>query len=309
MTVPSERSDRTSPDRENIRYGVRIPYTGSNRETRHVSRDTSSTGHRWYGVITDGVDNGRYKRERKVFTCTAAAAATIPGPGSICRVRLRSSRRSPKARRFAVQPPSPLMHSLLARGNAVLAYTLSVLVTLTFACFMSTIMVDYRTETEMKTLKIEVWVTADDARQKPYGPRWPFFFFFSARTYRSTASPRSSTTSVTSRSISTQISFFRSVSTRRCRLLAPPRVYIWSDMNRVQTAPGGFLFLIDVCHSGRLDNIIETFSPYVMLHDVHVWTSPIRLCCGEQVVLPNVRFFFLFIRTYVKNKTIWPNQM
>lgn len=48
------------------------------------------------------------------------------------------------------------MHSLLARGNAVLAYTLSVLVTLTFACFMSTIMVDYRTETEMKALKIEV---------------------------------------------------------------------------------------------------------------------------------------------------------
>ncbi|VVC45776.1 Signal peptidase complex subunit 3 [Cinara cedri] len=48
------------------------------------------------------------------------------------------------------------MHSLLARGNAVLAYTLSVLVTLTFACFLSTIMVDYRTATEMKTLKIEV---------------------------------------------------------------------------------------------------------------------------------------------------------
>lgn len=48
------------------------------------------------------------------------------------------------------------MHSLLSRGNSVLAYTLSVLVTLTFACFLSTIMVDYRTETAMKTLKIEV---------------------------------------------------------------------------------------------------------------------------------------------------------
>lgn len=48
------------------------------------------------------------------------------------------------------------MHSLLSRGNSVLAYTLSVLVTLTFACFLSTIMVDYRTETAIKTLKIEV---------------------------------------------------------------------------------------------------------------------------------------------------------
>ncbi|KAL5240375.1 hypothetical protein ACI65C_007785 [Semiaphis heraclei] len=48
------------------------------------------------------------------------------------------------------------MHSLLSRGNSVLAYTLSVLVTLTFACFLSTILVDYRTGTEMKTLKIEV---------------------------------------------------------------------------------------------------------------------------------------------------------
>ncbi|XP_050545858.1 signal peptidase complex subunit 3 [Daktulosphaira vitifoliae] len=48
------------------------------------------------------------------------------------------------------------MHSLLSRGNAVLAYTLSVLVTLTFACFLSTIMIDYRKEATLKTLKVEV---------------------------------------------------------------------------------------------------------------------------------------------------------
>ncbi|CAI6374644.1 unnamed protein product [Macrosiphum euphorbiae] len=48
------------------------------------------------------------------------------------------------------------MHSLLSRGNSMLAYTLIVLVTLVFACFLSTISVDYRTGTEIQALKIEV---------------------------------------------------------------------------------------------------------------------------------------------------------
>lgn len=234
MTVPSERSDRTSPDRENIRYGVRIPYTGSNRETRHVSRDTSSTGHRWYGVITDGVDNGRYKREREVFTCTAAA--TIPGPGSICRVRLRSSRRSPKVRRFAVPSDAFAVGSGQRRAGVHAQRSRHPHVRL-FHVHDHGRLPDRNRDEDPQDRSVS------NGRRRPakaVRPSLTVFFFFSARTYRSTASPRSSTTSVTSRSISTQISFFRSVFTRRCRLLAPPRVYIWSDMNRVQTARGGF---------------------------------------------------------------------
>jgi signal peptidase complex subunit 3 len=48
------------------------------------------------------------------------------------------------------------MHSLLTRGNAILAYTLSVLAALTFCCFASTLLVDYKTEASMNTVKVVV---------------------------------------------------------------------------------------------------------------------------------------------------------
>nr|QBH72901.1 microsomal signal peptidase 23 kd subunit [Thermobia domestica] len=48
------------------------------------------------------------------------------------------------------------MHSILTRGNAILAYTLSVLAALTFFCFLSTLFVDYRTEASMNTVKVMV---------------------------------------------------------------------------------------------------------------------------------------------------------
>lgn len=37
------------------------------------------------------------------------------------------------------------MHTVLTRGNAIVAYTLSVLAFLTFCCFLSTVFLDYRT--------------------------------------------------------------------------------------------------------------------------------------------------------------------
>ncbi|KAF4523072.1 hypothetical protein B566_EDAN003084 [Ephemera danica] len=46
------------------------------------------------------------------------------------------------------------MHTVLTRGNAILAYTLSVLAGLTFCCFLSTLFVDYRTEAHMNTVKV-----------------------------------------------------------------------------------------------------------------------------------------------------------
>lgn len=48
------------------------------------------------------------------------------------------------------------MHSFLQRGNALLAYTLSVLACLTFACFISTVFLNYRTEADINTVKIVV---------------------------------------------------------------------------------------------------------------------------------------------------------
>ncbi|XP_069696841.1 signal peptidase complex subunit 3 [Periplaneta americana] len=48
------------------------------------------------------------------------------------------------------------MHSVLTRGNAILAYTLSVLAALTFCCFISTVFIDYRTKATMNTVKVVV---------------------------------------------------------------------------------------------------------------------------------------------------------
>ncbi|XP_071452502.1 signal peptidase complex subunit 3 [Hetaerina americana] len=48
------------------------------------------------------------------------------------------------------------MHSILTRGNAILAYTLTVLASLTFCCFISTVFIDYRTKTTMDTVKVLV---------------------------------------------------------------------------------------------------------------------------------------------------------
>ncbi|KAL3265251.1 hypothetical protein HHI36_009465 [Cryptolaemus montrouzieri] len=46
------------------------------------------------------------------------------------------------------------MHSFLQRGNALLAYTLSVLACLTFACFISTVFLNYRTDVDISTVRI-----------------------------------------------------------------------------------------------------------------------------------------------------------
>ncbi|XP_014256437.1 signal peptidase complex subunit 3 [Cimex lectularius] len=48
------------------------------------------------------------------------------------------------------------MHSFLSRGNAILAYTLSLLACLTFLCFLSTLFVDYRTGSSINTVKVVV---------------------------------------------------------------------------------------------------------------------------------------------------------
>lgn len=48
------------------------------------------------------------------------------------------------------------MHSVLTRGNAILAYSLSVLAFLTFACFLSTVFLDYRTDAKLGTHKVMV---------------------------------------------------------------------------------------------------------------------------------------------------------
>lgn len=50
------------------------------------------------------------------------------------------------------------MHSVLQRANGILAYALSVLACLTFACFISTVFLDYRTNAAMNTVKVVVWV-------------------------------------------------------------------------------------------------------------------------------------------------------
>lgn len=48
------------------------------------------------------------------------------------------------------------MHTVLTRGNAILAYSLSVLAFLTFCCFISTVFVDYRTNVKLNTVKVIV---------------------------------------------------------------------------------------------------------------------------------------------------------
>ncbi|XP_061399510.1 signal peptidase complex subunit 3 [Musca vetustissima] len=48
------------------------------------------------------------------------------------------------------------MHTVLTRGNATVAYTLSVLACLTFCCFVSTVFLDYRIQSNVKTGKILV---------------------------------------------------------------------------------------------------------------------------------------------------------
>ncbi|XP_031783876.1 signal peptidase complex subunit 3 [Nasonia vitripennis] len=48
------------------------------------------------------------------------------------------------------------MHTLLTRGNAILAYTLSVSACLTFCCFLSTVFINYKTDVSLNTIKIVV---------------------------------------------------------------------------------------------------------------------------------------------------------
>ncbi|XP_063708212.1 signal peptidase complex subunit 3 [Culicoides brevitarsis] len=48
------------------------------------------------------------------------------------------------------------MHTALTRGNAILAYSLSVLACLTFCCFVSTVFLDYRTNVKINTVKVLV---------------------------------------------------------------------------------------------------------------------------------------------------------
>lgn len=48
------------------------------------------------------------------------------------------------------------MHSVLTRGNAILAYSLSVLAALTFVCFLSTVFLDYRTDVNIRSNRVLV---------------------------------------------------------------------------------------------------------------------------------------------------------
>lgn len=48
------------------------------------------------------------------------------------------------------------MHTVLTRGNATVAYTLSVLACLTFSCFLSTVFLDYRTDANINTVRVLV---------------------------------------------------------------------------------------------------------------------------------------------------------
>jgi len=48
------------------------------------------------------------------------------------------------------------MHTLLSRGNAIFAYSLSVLACLTFCCFLSTVFLDYRASVNINTVKVLV---------------------------------------------------------------------------------------------------------------------------------------------------------
>ncbi|KAL6435685.1 signal peptidase complex subunit 3 [Cataglyphis hispanica] len=53
------------------------------------------------------------------------------------------------------------MHTVLTRGNAILAYTLSVSACLTFCCFLSTVFIDYRANATLNTVKVVVKNVAD----------------------------------------------------------------------------------------------------------------------------------------------------
>ena len=48
------------------------------------------------------------------------------------------------------------MHTFLTRANALAAYTMSVLAGLTMVCFLSTFFLDYRTGSEINTVKVVV---------------------------------------------------------------------------------------------------------------------------------------------------------
>ncbi|KAF7993744.1 hypothetical protein HCN44_010339 [Aphidius gifuensis] len=48
------------------------------------------------------------------------------------------------------------MHTVLTRGNAILAYTVSVAGFLTFFCFLTTVFLDYGTNTTLNTVKVVV---------------------------------------------------------------------------------------------------------------------------------------------------------
>jgi len=48
------------------------------------------------------------------------------------------------------------MHTVLSRGNAIFAYSLSVLACLTFCCFLSTVFLDYNTTVDINTVKVLV---------------------------------------------------------------------------------------------------------------------------------------------------------
>ncbi|XP_017798416.1 PREDICTED: signal peptidase complex subunit 3 [Habropoda laboriosa] len=48
------------------------------------------------------------------------------------------------------------MHSVFARNNAIVAYTLSVSACLTFCCFLSTVFIDYRANANLNTVKVAV---------------------------------------------------------------------------------------------------------------------------------------------------------
>ncbi|KAJ8919394.1 hypothetical protein NQ315_016487 [Exocentrus adspersus] len=48
------------------------------------------------------------------------------------------------------------MHSVIQRGNSILAYALSVLACLTFICFASTVFLNYVTDVKINTVKVVV---------------------------------------------------------------------------------------------------------------------------------------------------------
>ncbi|EDV92726.1 signal peptidase complex subunit 3 [Drosophila grimshawi] len=48
------------------------------------------------------------------------------------------------------------MHTVLTRGNATVAYSLSVLACLTFCCFASTVFQNYRTDAKINTVRVLV---------------------------------------------------------------------------------------------------------------------------------------------------------